>query len=90
MRSRSTGRAVALQLREGVKANAPIKLQLDPTDMAKFNIKQLSFTPAHFNTGEGQEEFISTSTGEYVVTWNFTAIKAGQRFHYKSGTTTNR
>ena len=66
------------------KAGAPIKLQLDPTDMARFNIKQLSFTPAHFNTGEGEEEYISTSTGEYVVTWNFSAIKKGQRFHYKS------
>lgn len=67
------------------KASAPIKLQLDPTDMATYGIKELHFTPAHFNTGEGQEEYISTSTGEYVVTWNFTAIKKGKRFRYKSG-----
>lgn len=65
------------------KAGAPIKLALDPTDMAQYNIKSLSFTVARFNTGEGQEEYISTSTGEYVITWNFTAIKQGKRFHYK-------
>lgn len=65
------------------KANPPIKLQLDPSDCAMHNIKELNFTPARFNVGEGQEEFISTSTGQFIVMWNFTAIKQGRRFRYK-------
>jgi len=65
------------------KADAPIKLQISPDDMVKYNIAALHFTPAHFNTGDGTEEFISTSTGNYIITWNFTKIKQGKRFHYK-------
>jgi len=59
------------------KAAPPIKLQISPDDMVKYNIAQLDFTPAHFNTGDAQEEFISTSTGNYIITWNFTKIKQG-------------
>lgn len=65
------------------KAAAPIKLQLDPSDMVRYNISSLHFTAAHFNTGEGQEEFISTSTGPHIITWNFTKIKQGKLLHYK-------
>lgn len=65
------------------KADAPIKLVLDPSDMVHYNITELNFTPAHFNMGDGQEQFISTSTGPYIITWNFSKIKSGKRFHYK-------
>jgi len=65
------------------KADAPIKLQLDPADMVKYNIQQLRFTPAKFDLGEDKEQLISTSTGPFIITWNFNKIKKGQRFHYK-------
>ncbi len=65
------------------KADAPIKLQVSPDDMVHYNISSLNFTPAHFNTGDAQEEFISTSTGNYIITWDFKKIKQGKRFHYK-------
>ena len=59
-------------------ASPPIKLQLSPTDMAKYNITALSFTTAHFNTGAGRdvEEWIITSAGPYIITWNFKKIRS--------------
>lgn len=51
--------------------------------MVTHNIKTLQFTPAKFNVGEGKETFISTSTGPFLITWNFPKIKAGKRMHYK-------
>jgi hypothetical protein len=54
------------------KASAPIKLALDPSDMVQYGIKELNFTPAKFNTGDKQEQFISTSTGPYIITWSET------------------
>lgn len=40
----------------------------------------VSFTPARFNTGVNEEEkTIVTSTGPYVITWNFRRVKNG---HY--------
>jgi len=62
----------------------PIKLQLNPTDLVKYNIEEVNFTPAHFNTGDGiQEEWIITSTGPYIITWDFKKVKEGHRFSYK-------
>ena len=66
-------------------ASPPIKLQLSPADMLKYNITALSFTTAHFNTGAGHdvEEWIITSAGPYIVTWNFKKIRIDpQRFKY--------
>lgn len=41
----------------------------------------VSFTPARFNTGQNEEEkTIVTSTGPYVITWNFRRVKNG---HYE-------
>ncbi|KAF9018163.1 hypothetical protein BGZ52_004484 [Haplosporangium bisporale] len=40
----------------------------------------VSFTPARFNTGANEEEMqIVTSTGPYVITWNFRRVKLGHR-----------
>jgi hypothetical protein len=64
-------------------AEAPMKLQLDPSDIARLGISKVRFTAAHFNIGPDQEEYISTSTGPFIVTWNFRKIQAGQRFQYK-------
>lgn len=39
----------------------PIKLQLEPRDLVKYNISQVNFTPAQFNTGDSiNEEWIVT------------------------------
>lgn len=40
----------------------------------------VSFIPARFNTGINEEEmYIVTSTGPYVITWNFRRVKLGHR-----------
>src|SRR5690242_4364197 len=43
----------------------------------------VSFTPARFNTGEMSERSIVTSTGPYVITWNFRRVKAGHLYDYQ-------
>eukprot|EP00478_Filoreta_tenera_P000744 GABV01000749.1.p1 GENE.GABV01000749.1~~GABV01000749.1.p1 ORF type:complete len:359 (-),score=105.42 GABV01000749.1:47-970(-) len=61
----------------------PFKLQLKPQDMVRYNIKKIRFTPAHFETGENIEEsWIVTSTGRFLVTWNFRKIKQGRLDRY--------
>lgn len=43
----------------------------------------ISFSPARFNMGEGKEEnAIVTSTGRYVIAWNFAKIKKGRLDDY--------
>ena len=42
----------------------------------------ISFTPARFNTGEDMEKTIVTTTGPYVITWNFRRVKAGRLYDY--------
>ncbi|KAF9217590.1 hypothetical protein BGZ59_002701 [Podila verticillata] len=57
----------------------PIKLQLLPGHVAAMRAP-VSFTPARFNTGANEEEMqIVTSTGPYVITWNFRRVKLGHR-----------
>ena len=57
-------------------AKPPIKLQLSPVDLQKYNVTNLAFTAAHFNTGDNiTEEWIITSVGPYIITWNFKRIK---------------
>ncbi|KAI8359368.1 VID27 cytoplasmic protein-domain-containing protein [Mortierella sp. GBAus27b] len=57
-----------------------IKLQLRPEHVAAMK-QAVSFTPARFNTGVNEEEkTIVTSTGPYVITWNFRRVKNG---HYE-------
>jgi len=68
----------------GQKKPVPIKLQLDPRDLVKYNIAKVQFTAAHFNTGEKvTEQWIVTSTGPFVITWNFKSVKAGLVRDYK-------
>ncbi|ORY42614.1 VID27-domain-containing protein [Rhizoclosmatium globosum] len=66
----------------------PVRLQLRPEHVAYMG-GDVSFTPARFNTsngedGEGQfeETSIITSTGPYVVTWNFRRVKSGKLNDY--------
>jgi hypothetical protein len=60
----------------------PIKLQLTSSDLVKYNITKLSLTPAYFNTG-GTEVSLVTSTGPYLITWDFNRAKKGHRHDYK-------
>ncbi|KAG0361095.1 hypothetical protein BG005_009203 [Podila minutissima] len=62
-----------------VKKPAPIKLQLLPRHVAAMKAP-ISFTPARFNTGINEEEmYIVTSTGPYVISWNFRRVKLGHQ-----------
>ncbi|KAJ3207961.1 hypothetical protein HK099_000162 [Clydaea vesicula] len=62
-----------------------VRLQLKPEDVQ--NMKHqgpISFTKARFNQGVGLEEkSIVTSTGPYVVTWNFRRVKQGKLYDYR-------
>jgi hypothetical protein len=65
------------------KKPVPIRLQLRPEHVAWMQ-SVVSFTAAKFNTGEdGSEKAIITSTGPYVITWNFRKVKAGKLYDYQ-------
>lgn len=42
----------------------------------------IQFTPARFNIGDDMERTIVTTTGPYVITWNFRRVKAGRLYDY--------
>jgi hypothetical protein len=61
----------------------PRRLQLRSEHVAYMN-HDVSFTPARFNQGEGQEEnAIVTSTGQFVVAWDFGKVKKGHLDRYE-------
>ncbi len=61
----------------------PLKLTIDPKDIVKNQIKFVNFTPARFNNGDNvHETSIVTSTGKYLITWNFEKVKKG---HLRGG-----
>ena len=57
----------------------PLKLQLKAQDIAKYKMTAIDFKPAKFNnfSAAGQESSIVTSTGNYLITWNFNKVKRG-------------
>lgn len=59
----------------------PRRLQLKPEHVAAMG-KPVCFTPAKFNTGPGDEKTIVSSSGPYVITWNFRRIKLGNTHDY--------
>lgn len=61
----------------------PRKLVIKPQDIATHRMGEISFTPAHFNTGPSLERSIVTSTGPFIITWNFRAIKMGRLDSYQ-------
>ncbi|KAJ3054891.1 hypothetical protein HK097_000467 [Rhizophlyctis rosea] len=65
----------------GQKKPVPKRLQLKPEHVAWMGMP-VSFTPARFNTGEGEEKSIVTSSGPYVITWNFRRAKQGRLYDY--------
>lgn len=64
----------------------PRRLGLTPAHVAQFQHETgapLSFTPAHFNTGEGiDEKSIVTATGPFIVTWDLKKILRGVKDPY--------
>ena len=60
----------------------PIRLHLKPEHVAYMN-QPVSFTPARFSTGDSEERSIITSTGPFVVSWNFRRVKQGKLFDYQ-------
>ncbi|KAI9001032.1 VID27 cytoplasmic protein [Trametes punicea] len=61
----------------------PRRLQLRAEHVAYMG-HSVSFTPARFNMGEGKEEnAIVTSTGRYVVAWDFAKVKKGHLDKYE-------
>jgi hypothetical protein len=61
----------------------PIRLQLRPEHVAYMGLNSISFTPAKFSTGPSEERAIITSTGPYVISWNFRRVRAGHLFDYQ-------
>ncbi|WFC99797.1 tRNA (guanine(9)-N(1))-methyltransferase [Malassezia yamatoensis] len=59
----------------------PRRLQLRPHHVAYME-SEVHFTPAHFNVGTEGETSIVTSTGNYVVSWSFSAVKKGNPYAY--------
>ncbi|CAI2169985.1 17318_t:CDS:10 [Funneliformis geosporum] len=58
------------------------RLQLKPEHLALME-HDVNFTPARFNTGEYEtEKTIITSTGPFVITWNFRQVKLGKLNDY--------
>lgn len=52
--------------------------------MAQLNISNLNFTNAKFDSSENQEEkFITTSTGQYLVTWSLKNVIRGKIYDYE-------
>ncbi|KAI8803463.1 VID27 cytoplasmic protein-domain-containing protein [Cladochytrium replicatum] len=66
----------------GEKKPHPKRLQLKPEHVAWMGT-EVNFTPAHFNAGEGDEKSIVTSTGPFVITWNFRRVKQGKLWDYQ-------
>ncbi|ODN78680.1 hypothetical protein L202_04263 [Cryptococcus amylolentus CBS 6039] len=61
----------------------PRRLQLKSEHTAYMD-EPVSFTPARFNTGLNEaEKAIVTSTGKYVITWNFRRLKQGRVDDYQ-------
>eukprot|EP00698_Gefionella_okellyi_P012194 TRINITY_DN3265_c0_g1_i1.p1 TRINITY_DN3265_c0_g1~~TRINITY_DN3265_c0_g1_i1.p1 ORF type:complete len:494 (+),score=97.79 TRINITY_DN3265_c0_g1_i1:95-1576(+) len=67
--------------RMGSEKPAPRRLQLKPEDLARVGIPD--FTRAYFDQRKDGESFIITSTGNWVVTWNFRKVKRGVLTDYK-------
>ncbi|KAF5388153.1 hypothetical protein D9615_000467 [Tricholomella constricta] len=60
----------------------PRRLQLRNEHVAYMG--SISFTPAKFNQGQGQEEnAIVTSSGQYVIAWDFKKVKKGHLDQYE-------
>mmetsp|Transcript_1642 Transcript_1642/g.2269 ORF Transcript_1642/g.2269 Transcript_1642/m.2269 type:complete len:122 (-) Transcript_1642:119-484(-) len=73
--------------RMGKEKPKPMKLQVKPQDIARHCLGNLDFKPAKFNnfSANGEETSIVTSSGNFLITWNFKKIKRGilNEYHIK-------
>jgi len=54
----------------------PYVLRLKYADIQKFKLRKVEFTAAHFDHGHNVEEhWIISSTGPFIVKWNFSKLK---------------
>jgi len=68
-------KSIASELRENC-----LILKLSEKDVATYNIKEVNFAPAKFDNNPGvvsggAETYIVTTTGPYIVKWNFKKLK---------------
>lgn len=61
----------------------PRKLTIKNEDIVKHRMGEVNFTTAHFNAGSSIERSIVTSTGPFIVVWNFRQVKTGRLDSYK-------
>jgi len=66
----------------GQNKPVPKRLVIKSEDVVTMGC-QISFTPARFNVGEDLETTIVSSSGPYVIIWNFRRIKLGHLYDYK-------
>jgi len=62
----------------GKQKPRPYVLRLKPSDIAKYKLSHVHFTPAHFDSGDDsifEENWIVSSTGPFIVKWNFRKLK---------------
>ncbi|KAJ3273273.1 hypothetical protein HDV01_004631 [Terramyces sp. JEL0728] len=60
----------------------PRRLTLKPEHAAWLG-PNISFTPAKFNAEQGgREKRIITSTGKFIISWNFREVKLGKYYNY--------
>merc|ERR1719445_137929 len=54
----------------------PYILRLKPADIQKYKLRKVEFTKAQFDQGDNiDEHWIITSTGPYIIRWNFSKLK---------------
>jgi hypothetical protein len=68
------GASTGFESRMGKRKPEPRRLQLKPADVRRVG-GSVSFTPARFNTGAMGEQSIVTSTGRFIVTFNFRKVR---------------
>jgi hypothetical protein len=57
----------------------PITLSLDPTDIVKYKLKSISFTPARFDE---KKKLIITSTGSLAIVWDLGILESTRDIVY--------
>lgn len=65
----------------GKEKPIPRILKLKPEHVEQMG-GQIKFTPARFNVGAENERSIVTSTGPYIITWNFRKVKQNRLNEY--------
>lgn len=64
--------------RLGKNKQPPLRLSLTPTDVSRFCLTSIDFSPAKFEKCESEQEHsITTSTNSFLIVWNFDSVKRG-------------